>query len=61
MSVEMAVEHEIEIIKIASCSATDWPLIETIEKTKKPVIWSSGGISIHDIDNIVSFFCRKTE
>ena len=59
MSVEMAVEHEIEIIKIASCSATDWPLIETIEKTKKPVICSSGGISIHDIDNIVSFFGHR--
>lgn len=58
-SVEMAVDHKIQIIKVASCSCTDWPLLENIAETKKPVICSSGGSSIHDIDNIVSFFMHK--
>ena len=34
-SVEMAVDHKIQIIKVASCSCTDWPLLENIADTKK--------------------------
>lgn len=58
-SVQKCIDHGIQIIKIASCSATDWPLIETVSDTRKPVIISTGGISIYDIDNIVSFFTHK--
>ena len=58
-SVEMAIDHNIEIIKVASCSCSDWPLIETIAETQKPVICSSGGSSIHEIDNLVSFFMHR--
>lgn len=54
-SVFQCVDHGIQIIKIASPSATDWPLIETVAATRRPMIISTGGISIYDIDNIVSF------
>ena len=45
-----------DIIKVASCSAKDWPLVEAIAASGKPVICSTGGLTIEDIDNVVSFF-----
>jgi N-acetylneuraminate synthase len=33
-SVDIILEHNIDIIKIASCSADDWPLLEKIVKIK---------------------------
>ena len=42
-SVELCVELGIEIIKVASSDVTDWPLLEKIAKTRKPVIISTGG------------------
>jgi N-acetylneuraminate synthase len=61
-SVDKCVEHGVDIVKIASCSADDWPLIEAIADTHKPVICSTGGVSIYDIDNLASYFNhRKTE
>ena len=58
-SVDLALEHEVDILKVASCSATDWPLLEAIAAAGKPVICSTGGKSIHDIDKIVSFFDHR--
>lgn len=49
----------IQIIKIGSCSAQDWPLLERIAETGKPVICSTGGLAIRDIDKIVSFFQKR--
>ena len=55
-SVSKCIEHGVDIIKIASCSADDWPLIQAIADAHKPVIASTGGVSIYDIDNLASFF-----
>ena len=55
-SVELCLEHEVDILKVASCSALDWPLLEVIAAAGKPVICSTGGKTLHDIDKIVSFF-----
>jgi N-acetylneuraminate synthase len=55
-SVELCVELGIEIMKIASSDITDWPLLEKIAKTRKPVIVSTGGSSLKGIDNMVTFF-----
>jgi len=49
-SVQMCVDLGIEIIKIASSDINDWSLIEEIAKTKKPVIVSTGGASLKEID-----------
>lgn len=49
----------IEVIKIGSCSSHDWPLLERAAMTGKPVICSTGGLSIADIDKIVSFFQKR--
>ena len=58
-SVDKIERLEIEVIKIGSCSAHDWPLLERVAETGKPVICSTGGLSIKDIDKIVSFFEKR--
>jgi len=55
-SVDLIEEHGFDIIKVASCSFTDWPLLERIARTEKPVIASTAGAPIQDIDKVVSFF-----
>jgi N-acetylneuraminate synthase len=58
-SVDVVMDHGIEIIKIASCSANDWPLLEKVAETRKPVIVSTGGKSFEQIDNVYSFMTHK--
>jgi len=58
-SVNLIEKHNYDIIKIGSCSFTDWPLLERIVKAKKPVIASTAGIELKDIDNVVSFFLNR--
>jgi sialic acid synthase SpsE len=55
-SVDLCVEFEMPIIKVASADGNDWLLLERIAKTKKPVIVSTGGISLKDMDDLVTFF-----
>ena len=55
-SVEVAVALGSDMLKVASCSATDWPLLESIAAVGLPVIVSTGGLKIADVDNLVSFF-----
>jgi len=58
-SVELCIELGIEIIKIASSDITDWPLLEKIAKARKPVMVSTGGSSLKDIDDMVTFFDNR--
>lgn len=58
-SVELCVELGIEIIKIASSDLNDWVLLEKIATTRKPVIVSTGGSSLKDIDDLVKFFANR--
>lgn len=58
-SVQKCLDHGVEILKIASCSATDWPLLEAVASTGKPVIASTGGVPVRDIDKLVSFFQHR--
>ncbi len=58
-SVDLCVELGIPIIKIASSDLNDWMLIERIAKTKRPAIVSTGGSSLKDMDDIVTFFSNR--
>ncbi|HEY3861498.1 MAG TPA: N-acetylneuraminate synthase family protein [Verrucomicrobiae bacterium] len=55
-SVDWCVEFDLPIIKVASADSNDWLLLERIAKTKKPVIVSVGGLSLKDMDDMVTFF-----
>ncbi|MDD5155047.1 MAG: N-acetylneuraminate synthase family protein [Candidatus Omnitrophica bacterium] len=54
-SVDLVEKHGFDIIKIGSCSFNDWPLLERIAGTDKPVILSAGGASVEDVDKVVAF------
>ncbi len=60
-SVSRVVKEKFDFLKIASCSITDWPLMEYIvkkAKTKK-IICSLGGASEREISNVVSFLSSR--
>lgn len=59
-SVDLCEELGIQIIKIASSDVNDWPLIERIAKARKPVIFSTGGSSLKDIDDMATFFENRS-
>jgi sialic acid synthase SpsE/mannose-6-phosphate isomerase-like protein (cupin superfamily) len=58
-SVDLIEKHGFDIIKVASCSFTDWPLLERIARTEKPIIASTAGVPLQDIDRVVSFFAHR--
>lgn len=58
-SVDFCEELDLPIIKIASSDINDWFLIERIALTKRPVIASTGGSSLKDLDDLVTFFANR--
>jgi N-acetylneuraminate synthase len=58
-SVDLCVEFNMPIIKIASSDINDWPLIEKIATTRRPTIVSTGGASEKDLDDVVAFFEKR--
>jgi sialic acid synthase SpsE/mannose-6-phosphate isomerase-like protein (cupin superfamily) len=58
-SVETLLEHNVDYIKVASCSFGDWPLLEAIAKAGKPVVASCAGASEEVVDNVVAFFKNR--
>lgn len=58
-SVDLCVDLGVDIIKIASSDLTDWILIEKIATTRRPVIVSTGGSSLKDVDDLVRFFANR--
>lgn len=58
-SVEQVEAFNFDILKIASCSFTDWPLLERVVKTNKPLIASTSAASLEQIDNVAGFFRNR--
>jgi len=58
-SVDLCVEFEMPIIKIASSDMNDWVLIEKVASTRKPTIVSTGGASEKDLDDLVRFYEKR--
>ncbi len=55
-SVELCAELGLPLVKLASSDLNDWVLIEAIARIRKPVIASTGGSSLKDVDDLVTFF-----
>lgn len=60
-SVDRIVEDGFDILKIASCSFTDWPLLEKIVATSLPIVGSTAGIELGDMDNVVTFMKHRAK
>ncbi len=58
-SVDLCVELGLPILKVASSDLNDWLLLEKIARTKKPVVISTGGSSLKDMDDVVTFFANR--
>lgn len=58
-SVDLIKKLGIDVLKIGSCSAKDWPLLEKAAESGLPMIVSTGGLSIKDVDNLVSFLDHR--
>jgi len=61
MSVDLIEHQNLDMIKIASCSFTDWPLLEKIVKIKKPIIASTAGATLEEIDRVISFLLHRNK
>ena len=59
ISVGKIEEHGYDFLKIPSCYLTDWPLLERIAQSRLPLIGSVAGVSLQDIDKVVSFFRHR--
>jgi sialic acid synthase SpsE/mannose-6-phosphate isomerase-like protein (cupin superfamily) len=60
-SVQKVIEHDFDIIKIASCSFTDWLLLEKIVEFDKPIIASTAGVDTENIERVVKFFKHRNK
>ena len=58
-SVDLMEELGFEILKIASCSFTDWPLLERVVKSNMSIVASTAGATLDDIDHVVAFFSHR--
>ena len=54
-SVDIICDMGLDIIKIASCSADDWPLLEKVARVNKPVVVSTAGLRTDEVDWLVNF------
>ena len=60
ISVNKVIDHNYDILKIASASITDWPLIEEISKHKnQTIIASVGGASLNEINRFYSYMKNR--
>ena len=55
-SVDKIVEHGYDYLKVPSCYLTDWPLAEKIALTSLPLIISTAGERLEEIDRITAFY-----
>lgn len=59
VSFDLIEDQNLDIIKVASCSFTDWPVLERAASIDKPIIASTAGASLDDIDRVVSFLSNR--
>ncbi|WP_109486751.1 N-acetylneuraminate synthase family protein [Occallatibacter savannae] len=58
-SVDKIVEHGFDFMKIPSCYVSDWPLLERIAQYDLPIVASTAGEPLEEIDRVVSFFKHR--
>lgn len=54
-------DFEVDFLKVASCSFTDWPLLESLVTKNLPIIASCAGSSEHEIESVVTFMQNRID
>ena len=49
----------VEVLKIASCSVDDWPLLEEVSDINRKIIISTGGATIKHLNKVYNLFKKK--
>ena len=57
----MIVEHGYDFMKVPSCYMADWPLLERIAKYDLPIVASTAGEPLEEIDRVVSFLRHRNK
>ncbi|MCL2250044.1 MAG: N-acetylneuraminate synthase family protein [Oscillospiraceae bacterium] len=60
-SVSLIIEHNYDYIKVASCSFTDWPLLEEIVKADMPIIASTAASTLEEIGCVTQFLSNRNK
>lgn len=60
-SVSKVVKHGFDIMKVASACATDWPLLTEVVNHNMPLVVSTGGLSIQEIDRLAAFLSKRID
>jgi sialic acid synthase SpsE/mannose-6-phosphate isomerase-like protein (cupin superfamily) len=58
-SVDVIEAQGLDAIKIASCSMSDWPLLERVVQSPRPLIVSTAGAKLEEIDRLVGFLTHR--
>lgn len=58
-SVDVIEAQHLDFVKVPSCSFTDWPLLERVARTNLPIIASTAGACLDEIDRVVSFLLHR--
>lgn len=58
-SVDLLVSHGYDFLKVASCSFTDWPLLEKVATAGRPVIASTAGAGEMEVRRVHQFLKRR--
>jgi sialic acid synthase SpsE/mannose-6-phosphate isomerase-like protein (cupin superfamily) len=61
ISVDKIAEHGYDYIKVPSCYLTDWPILERIATCDLPIVASTAGSALEEIDKVVSFFAHRNK
>lgn len=60
-SVDLIESHGYDFIKIASCSFCDWSLLNKIATKSMPIIASTAGIDLKNINKVVEYFLTQNK
>ena len=58
-SVRACLDHNVDIIKVASCSVDDWPLLRAVAATDRPVVVSTAGASMATLDRVMALMSAR--
>ena len=61
LSTKKVIEHGFDILKIASASFTDWSLLESIADWNGPIVASTAGADVAEIDRVVTFLRNRNK
>jgi sialic acid synthase SpsE/mannose-6-phosphate isomerase-like protein (cupin superfamily) len=61
VSVGQIEDQKLDFLKIPSCSFNDWPLLERVVQTDLPIIASTAGAAVEDMDQVISFLQHRNK